>query len=179
MLHRIHRREWAMAGDRTRYPAPMRALHWLSAVLVLVAYLTADGMEDEGGGDWHVLSGLLLLLLFLPRLAGHLLRLGPPPLPAPRLQALSAALVHVALLLFVVVQPMLGMAAMWAEGHAVPIPFTALAIPAPFAMGGWGEAAEEAHEVVGNVFYAVIGLHALAGLWHGVVRRDGVMGRML
>jgi cytochrome b561 len=168
-----------MSRDRSRYPAPMRALHWLSAVLVLVAYLTAEGMEDDGGGQWHVLSGLLLLLLFLPRLAGHLLRLGPDPLPAPRLQALSSALVHVALLLFVVVQPLLGMAAMWAEGHAVPVPFTTLALPPPFPMGGWGEMVEEAHELVGNGFYAVIGLHVLAALWHGVVRRDTVMRRML
>jgi cytochrome b561 len=168
-----------MARDRSRYPAPMRALHWLSALLVLVAYLTAEGMDDDGGGTWHVLSGLLLLLLFLPRLAGHLLGLGPPPLPAPRLQALSSALVHVALLLFVVVQPLLGMAAMWSEGHAVPVPFTTLSIPAPFPMGGWGEAAEEAHELVGNVFYAVIGLHVLATLWHRVVRRDIVPQRML
>jgi cytochrome b561 len=168
-----------MSRALSRYPAPMRALHWLSAALVLIAYLTADGMEDDGGSRWHVLSGLLLVLLFLPRLAGHLLRLGPDPLHAPRLQALSSALVHVALLLFVVVQPLLGMAAMWAEGHAVPVPFTTLALPAPFPMGGWGEAAEDAHEVVGNVFYAVIGLHVLAALWHHVVRRDAVMRRML
>jgi cytochrome b561 len=157
----------------------MRALHWLSALLVLLAYLTAEGMEDDGGSGWHVLSGLLLLLLFLPRLAGHLLRLAPPPAPASRLQAVSAALVHVALLLFVVVQPLLGMAALWSEGHGVPLPFTALSIPAPFAMGGWGDAIEETHEVVGNAFYAVIALHVLAAVWHRAVRRDGVMARML
>nr|WP_133478897.1 cytochrome b/b6 domain-containing protein [Lysobacter segetis] len=166
-----------MVRVTARYPAPMRALHWLSAALVVVAYITAEGMED--GGDWHVASGLLLPALFLPRLLGHLLRCVPPAAPSSRPQAASAALVHVALLLFVVVQPLLGMAAIWAEGHAVPVPFTAWALPAPFPVTGWGEAAEDAHEVVGNVFYAVIGLHVLAALWHRWVRRDDVLQRML
>ena len=42
----------------------------------------------------------------------------------------------------------------------------------------WAETLEEAHETVGNVFYAVIALHTLAALWHQFVRRDGVLRRM-
>jgi cytochrome b561 len=34
------------------------------------------------------------------------------------------------------------------------------------------------HGTVGNVFYAVIAVHALAALWHQFVRRDGVLRRM-
>ena len=42
-----------------------------------------------------------------------------------------------------------------------------------------GHALEEAHEWIGNAFYAVIAVHALAALWHQFVRRDGTLRRML
>ncbi len=37
---------------------------------------------------------------------------------------------------------------------------------------------EEAHELLGNAFYAVIGLHAVAALWHHFARRDDTLRRM-
>ena len=44
---------------------------------------------------------------------------------------------------------------------------------------GAGELLEELHETVGNIFYAVIGVHVLASLWHHFVRRDAILRRML
>jgi cytochrome b561 len=85
-----------------------------------------------------------------------------------------------ALLLFVVVEPLLGILALWAEGHAMPVPFTPWAVPPLLAMdAGADELLEELHETVGNIFYAVIGVHVLASLWHHFVRRDDVLRRML
>jgi cytochrome b561 len=169
---------------RRRHAWPVRAIHWISAVLVLVAYLTSELAEEEARGagvDWHVVAGLGLLLLFLPRLLAKLLpRPGPLLPPPPRWSLLPHRLVTLALLLFVVVQPGLGVLAVWAEGKALAIPFTPWALPPMLALGeGSGEAVEEAHEVLGNAFYAVIALHALAALWHQFVRRDGLMRRML
>lgn len=111
-------------------------------------------------------SGVLLVLVA-----------GPEGGRAARTAALA---VHVALLLFVVVQPLLGILALWAEGDALPVPLTSWSIPPPFAMGvGAGELLEELHETVGNVFYAVIAVHVLAALWHHFVRHDAVLRRML
>ena len=169
---------------RRGYAWPVRAVHWISAALVLVAYLTAEGAEDAaeaGGTNWHVAAGLALLALFLPRLLAKLLPRPVPLSPAPpRWSVVPAALVTVALLLFVVVQPMLGVLAVWAEGESLAVPFTAWSLPPMLVLGaGAGEALEEAHETVGNVFYAVIAAHALAALWHQFVRRDGGLRRML
>lgn len=164
-----------------RYPATVRWTHWLSVVLVAIAYLTAESAEELGtsGGQWHVLAGLALLLLFVPRLLARLAG-QRPPVPASAIAAWSARLVHVALLLFVVVEPALGVLTVWAEGEALPVPFTTWQIPPLVVLGeAWGETLEELHGTIGNVFYAVIALHALAALWHQFVRRDGVLRRML
>ncbi|MFC5577922.1 cytochrome b [Lysobacter niabensis] len=129
------------------------------------------------GSQWHALAGLALLL-FVPRL---LARLAAPraPVSTSALETWSARLVHVALLLFVVVQPLLGVLMVWAEGEALPVPFTAWQLPPLIALGkAWAETLEDLHETVGNLFYAVIALHALAALWHQYIRRDGVLRRM-
>ncbi len=122
-----------------------------------------------------------MLLLFLPRLLAKLLpQPGPLLPPAPRWSAWPHKLVTLALLLFVVVQPVLGILSVWAGGEALAIPFTPWALPPLLALGeGTGHTLEEAHEVIGNAFYAVIALHALAALWHQFVRRDGLLRRML
>src|SRR4029450_9774507 len=91
-----------------RYPFPVRWIHWLSVVLVAIAYITAESAEQpgQGGGQWHVLAGLLLLLMFVPRLLARLAA-HRAPVPVSAVEAWSARLAHLALLLFVVVQPLL------------------------------------------------------------------------
>ena len=174
-----------MILESTRYPALVRWVHWSSVLLVLLAYLTSEAAEelgDGGAGQWHVLAGLLLLVLFVPRLVGYALRRRGIPMPGPEgghAARIAAMTVHMALLLFVVVEPLLGILAVWAEGSPVPVPFTPWSLPPLLTMGvGAGELLEELHETVGNVFYAVIGVHVLASLWHHFVRRDAVLRRM-
>lgn len=164
-----------------RYPLAVRVIHWLGVAAIAIAYLTGESAEDlaEGapGGSWHVLAGIGLVLLFVPRLAARmLLRERPSAVGAERWMA---ATLQLALLLFTVVQPMLGVLALWSGGHALPIPFTAASVPPLLQLQGMEHALGELHETVGNVFYGVIALHALAALWHQFVRRDGVLQRML
>ena len=169
-----------------KYAWPVRAIHWLGAGLILTAYLTSELGEDMEGGasaglDWHVFAGLALLLLFVPRLLAKLaaspLPIAPPP---PRWSLLPGRLVTFALLLFVVVQPVLGILMVWSEGHALPIPLTSWSLP-PMIVPGEGaeDLLEEAHETLGNAFYAVIAVHAIAALWHHFIRRDTTLRRML
>lgn len=171
-----------------KYAWPVRAIHWLGAGLILLAYLTSELGEDmaEGqsaGVDWHVFAGLALLMLFVPRLlakfAASPLPIAPP-LPLPRWSLLPARLVTLALLLFVVVQPVLGILLVWSEGQALPIPFTSWSLP-PLIVPGEGaeDLLEEAHETLGTIFYAVIAMHAIAALWHHFIRRDTTLRRML
>jgi cytochrome b561 len=167
-----------------RYPMAVRWIHWLSVALIAIAYITAEAAEDfgEGGGtgaSWHVLAGLGLLLLFVPRLLARIGVRRPPPVQARAAEKLMARAVHLALLLFVVMQPVLGILMVWAEGDALIVPMTSWQVPPLLAVGrGAEETLEELHETLGNVFYGVIGVHVLAALWHQFVRRDGILRRM-
>jgi cytochrome b561 len=169
-----------------KFAWPVRTIHWVSAGLVLLAYLTSELTEEiaEGeraGTDWHVFAGVALLVLFLPRLLSKVFTRTPPVVPpSPAWSVLLSRLVASALLLFVIVQPMLGVCALWSEGHALAIPFTHIALPPPVALGeSSGEWLEEAHEIIGNAFYVVIALHVLGALWHHLMRRDNALRRML
>lgn len=170
----------------SKFAWPVRAIHWISAGLVLLAYLTSELTEEiaEGeraGPDWHVFAGLALLALFLPRILSRAFTRTPPVTPpSPAWSVALSKLVALALLLFVVAQPVLGVLSVWAEGHALAIPFTSVEVPPMLALGeDAGEALEEAHETLGNAFYAVIALHALGALWHHLFRRDDALRRML
>ena len=171
-----------MTTQIPRRPAATRWIHWISAVLVLVAYLTADSAEgiDSGGGRWHVAAGVLLLVLFAPRVIGYRARGGRSMHAVNRAERITAITIHLALLLFVFVQPLLGILSVWSEGHGLPLPFIDAQMPPLVSLGeGASETLEELHETIGNVFYAVIGLHVLASLWHHFIRRDDTLRRML
>ncbi|WP_206692536.1 cytochrome b/b6 domain-containing protein [Azospirillum sp. INR13] len=42
-----------------------------------------------------------------------------------------------------------------------------------------GRSVKEIHELAANLILALAALHMAAALWHHLVRRDGVLGRML
>ena len=172
--------------DRSyRYPAAVRWIHWLAAALVAVAYLTSESAEDleeftAGAVNWHVLAGLVLMLLFIPRVLARVWMRRPPPMESGTAAKWMARTVHLSLLLFIVVEPLLGILMVWAGGNSVPVPLTSWDLPALLVLGeGWEDTLEDLHEDIGNIFYAVIGLHVFASLWHQFVRRDDVLKRML
>ena len=168
------------AASSYRYPLAVRWTHWFSVALIAIAYVTGESAEDAAGVNWHVLAGLGLLLMFVPRLLARFWVRNPPETRSSAAQKLMMRTVHLALLLFVVVQPVLGILLVWSEGNPLIVPLTSWQIAPLLAVGeGWEETLEDLHETVGNVFYGVIGLHVLAALWHHFVRHDDILRRML
>lgn len=178
-----------MSVLRVRYPAALRALHWLMALLVLAVYLLIEqrGLFPRGSGgraammQGHFWVGLLILLLALWRLALRTRSTTPPITPAlPAWQAVPSKLLHLALYAFLVAMPLLGLATAWSDGKVLEIPFTGVAVPALLPENeSLAHTLEELHETIGELFYWVIGAHVLAALWHHLVRRDDTLRRML
>lgn len=93
---------------------------------------------------------------------------------------MAATTLHVALYLFFLVQPMLGLATAWSDGKVLLIPFTSIPVPALLPPNkDLAHTLEDLHGTVGTVFYWVIGLHILAALWHHLMRKDDTLKRML
>ncbi|MGV8924015.1 MAG: cytochrome b [Thermomonas sp.] len=172
-----------------RFTPAQRRLHWLMALLIAVAYLLIEqrGLFSRGSVgkaamvQGHFWTGLTIFALAWWRLAIRR-RHGAPPV-TPRLDrwnALAASSLHVALYLFFLVQPMLGLATAWTDGKSVLIPFTRIALPALLAENkDLAHTLEDLHGTVGTVFYWVIGIHVLAALWHHLMRKDDTLKRML
>ena len=89
-----------------------------------------------------------------------------------------AKLVHLALYALMIVMPLLGWALLSAAGK--PIPFFGLELPAMIAenkeTGKW---LKEIHQTIGTVGYYLIGIHAVAALFHHYVVKDNTLVRML
>jgi cytochrome b561 len=174
-----------MSTPVARYPRPLIALHWLTVLLLAAAYACIElrgnyprGSEiREGLKEWHYGLGLTVFLLLWLRSA---LR-WRGPLPAAIVagwQRWLASATHALLYLFMAVMPLLGWALVSAEGK-LPEWF-GLALPALLAPDpALAEQLEELHETIGVAGYWLIGLHAVAALFHHYWLRDATLRRML
>lgn len=176
------------AAAFARYDAVAIAFHWLMFVLVAVAYAAIElrGFTDKGTAarmvamEVHKWSGALVLALIVPRLLWRAMRGAPAPEAYPRLGQLAGAAVHGLLYLFLVAQPILGILMMNAAGRELMLPGTDIGLPPLIAPdAARKDLLGEIHETIGNAFYLVIGLHAMAALFHHYMLGDNTMRRML
>ncbi len=178
-----------MSIPAQRFTPAQRRLHWLMALLIAVAYVLIEqrGLFSRGSVgrtamvQGHFWTGLTIFVLAWWRLVVRRRDGAPPVTPAlDRWNSIAASSLHIALYLFFLVQPMLGLATAWTDGKAVLVPFTDIALPALLAVNkDLAHTLEDLHGTVGDVFYWVIGLHVLATLWHHLMRRDDTLKRML
>jgi cytochrome b561 len=169
----------AMSSASIRYSKSMIAIHWLSALAVVGAWLTAEGGRHmvQNPPLLHFSLGLAVLALVVPRL---ILRLagGAPDMAAPRGWLASGAKIgHGLLYLLLIAVPITG----WysASRLGVPVSFFGLHLPAIAApVQGRPGLIAELHENGGNLILILAGLHALMAIWHQFVLRDGTLQRM-
>ena len=186
-----HSKNTFVFSARTHYTLSLRVIHWLTVVAILAAYILANfgegGEEGEAAASsfpaeqWHYVAGLAVLLLVLPRLVIRFRARTPPIVPAPAaLTDVTARLVHLALYLFLIVEPILGWLQVSYAGERIILPWLGWTLPALVHPDpGARELVGELHELIGNIFYAVIALHVLAALWHHFLRRDNTLKRIL
>jgi superoxide oxidase len=181
----------SLSRPRIRYILSLRVIHWLTVAAIAAAFLLADMGEDGENGktatsgvhamQWHYVAGLVVLLLVVPRLLSRIYALTPPIVPTPgALTATTARIMHLALYLFLIAQPLLGWLQLSYGGEQIILPRLGWHLPAlvhPDAQSK--EIAGEVHELFGNILYGLIGLHVFAALWHHFVRRDNTLKRML
>lgn len=150
-------------------------LHWLTAIAVLVLFLT----HEREWSAVHLGTGLLATPIFLLRLYRRVRRGYPRIGDQPVIFNFAARLVMLAFLLCLLAVTVTGLAIPPLEGK--PVAFfgvASFAIPLP-EDPAWAEIAKRIHDFAGHALIPLVALHVLGALVHHFVYRDPVLIRML
>lgn len=170
------------------YGAVARSLHWLTVVLVAVAWAlgTFDDVLPKGaaraaGLFVHISAGTAILAAVAVRLLWRMV--DAPPRPEPTTLGMwgstAAKVAHVALYVLLVAVPIAGIVLQFARGEALPL-FGLGEIASPWAADrAYARSVKEVHEVLADVLVALAAVHAVAALVHHWVFRDRTLLRML
>jgi cytochrome b561 len=168
-----------------RFTPLQRTLHWVMAVCILAMLFIGVGMASTVASEYltlvniHKPLGILILILALIRLVVRLVYGAPPlPLDLPEPMKLAAYLSHYALYALMIAMPLIGWAMLSAADYPVVI-WPGVWLPQILPQSAslhtllWN-----AHFYLAFCFFALILMHLAAGLFHGLVRRDGVFDAM-
>lgn len=171
-----------------RYGAPLRALHWLTVLAIIVVFgvtylesLFARGTPGRAWVWWtHISVGLLLIALLAGRIPTRILGRNPPAsTQISRPVAIASHVVHGLLYLLLIATPLVGIYLAFLRGNEVSF-FSLFSIPSPIAVDrALGRQVQEVHEWLANALVVLAVLHAAAAVLHHVVLKDDVLKRML
>lgn len=174
-----------MTAEQARFSAVSRVLHWVMAVAILAMLFIGIGMVASVSKRYELLVaihrplGIAILVLVVIRFANR--RFNPPPaLPGtmPWAMRLAATASHVLLYALMFVQPLVG----WGMLSAARYPIVLVAglqlppiLPHDLALYAW---LRPLHTDLAYLLFATFLAHLGAALFHGLIRRDGVLGSM-
>ena len=177
----------APGAAHAAYDMTARALHWITAILVLTMLPLGVVIANRWGGEWkdwlynlHRSIGTVVMLVILIRV-GYRLTHRPLPLPEeiPLSQRRASRVVHWALYTLLVAQPFIG----WAGSSAFPAPVIVFGLfnlpmiaPADRALS---DQLLFVHRWTGVTIACVMAVHVAAAIYHHFVRKDGVLMRMI
>jgi cytochrome b561 len=171
----------------TRYGAVAQSIHWLTAVLVLAAFVYGPGGAEshvyapsrDAQRHLHETLGSCVFALAAFRVVWRLFDRRPQPAPVTRWMGLAATAIQGLLYVLLFAVPMTAIAGAWLEGH--PLAWLGgIEIASPFAPShDTGARLAWLHGWLGDAILWTAGLHALAALYHRIVLRDGVLASML
>lgn len=172
--------------SRARYGAVAQALHWATALLVLVAFVYGPGGPEQrvyaAARDFerqlHETLGLVVFVLVALRAAWRLFDEHPDPPQGPRWMGAAAAVVQAALYLLLIAVPLTAIAGAWLEGHPLTLLAGVELAPQISKSHELGAVLANVHAWLGDTLMWMAGLHALAGLYHHVALGDDVLESM-
>ena len=168
--------------DRTRYDRTSISFHWLTAALVLLLWLMAQSEfllpREWRHGMWslHITTGAVLVLIYCGRLLWLISSATrPASVNAGTLRWVEQA-THGLLYALLATALALGIVNVAARGWdlfgVVQIPgFASEDRALRRSINGW-------HELAANALLCLAAIHAVAALYHQIVRRDGLLSRM-
>jgi cytochrome b561 len=175
-----------VAGDDgITYDQASIALHWATALLVVVQFALAETWDyfakptQHFMQDTHMSLGVLLAAVIAARLAWRLMPGHQVASPERGWVKIASRAVHVLLYALLAVTVVLGFLLGWSGGH--PVDFFGLGIPGPFGALSRPQRhlIRELHNYAAWTIIIVAFGHSLAALYHHYVVKDRVLVRML
>jgi cytochrome b561 len=168
------------------YGTTARILHWATVLLVVATIPAGLIMTQEGLARptqdmlfiFHKNVGVILLALVLLRLVWRALNPAPPlPATVPDWQRMMSLWVHRGLYLMLAFMAVTGYLRVTLGGFPIEM-LDAIGAPRPPRNDAAASLAQSAHFLGKFVLMTLILLHVAGALFHGLVKRDGVFGRM-
>ncbi|NDP40869.1 MAG: cytochrome b [Rhodoferax sp.] len=177
----------------TRFDFLSQAFHWVTAVVVTVAFILGpggfgrlmhQGVDPATQSDivWHESLGLLVFTLTVLRLIWVALRPTAPEFQMASWMQVMGKLMHLALWALMLALPITALLALGTEGHPLTVlggirldKMPVIAESSIAKLVDWGDV----HSFLGDAIMWFAGLHAAAAIVHHVVLRDGVLASML
>ena len=161
--------------SHARYHKLSIGMHWIMLLLLIAVYATIELRELFPKGTdprkalkmWHFMLGLSVLSFAILRLMIRLRNETPAIIPAITVwQQWLSKIMHLALYVLMI--------------GTQTIPFFGLELPPLIGPNKeFASTIKEIHETFGKTGYFLIGLHALAGLYHHYIVKDNTLKRML
>lgn len=171
----------------TGYATASRWLHWITALIVLATVPAGVVMTGENLSRavqnslfiFHKNVGVVILLLVILRLVVRAFStVAPLPDHIPAWQKRAAGVSHAALYALLLVMAISGYVRVRAGGFPIEA-LDAIGVPPLVPRSDTvAETAKAIHSYARFVLVAFIALHVGAALQHGLVKRDGVFGRI-
>ncbi|MES2040215.1 cytochrome b [Undibacterium sp. Ji83W] len=169
-----------------RYSNFSIVLHWLIALLIIIAFILGNIMVDMKFSptklqyfSYHKWLGVTVLGFVALRLISRLLSKAPPyPASMGKIQTQIANGTHILLYVLMFGVPLSGYFYTLAAGY--PVVYLGM-FELPVLMGPNPEIKEtlkELHEILNKVMFVLVLLHVAAALKHQFFDKDGLMQRM-
>lgn len=174
-----------MSAQTGMFAPVARILHWLMAIMIVAMLFIGIGMVASVSErhQWllaiHKPLGIAILVFAVLRLIVRW-RNPPPPLPAdlPTVQKLAAHASHWLLYALMIAMPLIGWAMLSAGGYPVMLG-ASLRLPAIFPTDATAFAIlRHLHAWCALLLLLTFLAHLGAALYHGLIRRDGVLSSM-
>ncbi|AHI65803.1 cytochrome b [Burkholderia thailandensis] len=171
---------------KTTFSPLARLLHWVMAVMIVSMLFVGAGMVATVSARHaalvaiHKPLGVTVLVLACVRVVVRLSS-RPPALPSdlPGWQKLAAHGSHLVLYALMIAMPLVGWAMLSAGGYPVTLGGGVQLPPIVPADAVWFAWLRHAHRWLAYLFFATFLAHFAAALYHGLIRRDGVLRAMV
>jgi cytochrome b561 len=176
---------YVTASGLPRYNPLSQALHWLTALFALavlpLAWVAVSLPPSELKGTMFTLHksvGLTILAIVVVRIVWRMIHPAPADPAAPKALEVIARINHWLLYAIFLVMPISGYLLSAFSGRTTNY-FWLFTIPGLEKNEAWQKSFEAAHIVGQYAVYLLVALHIIGTAWHLVIRRDGLLERML